>query len=61
MVTHIWPFFGVNSQVVIEVMPFPEIHWAVREIAFQNFEISLSFWVLELEYPKLLGGWNMRV
>jgi hypothetical protein len=46
------PLIRVDPQVVVEIVPLSEIHWAVRVIALQDFEISLRLWVLELEYPK---------
>jgi len=52
---------SVDTKVIIEVMPFPEVHRAVRIIALQDFEISLRLWVLEFEYPKHLSGGNVRV
>lgn len=54
-------FIRVDPQMIVEIVPLPEVHWAVGEIALQDFEVSLSLWVLELEYPKLLGGGNVRV
>lgn len=52
---------GVDPQVVIEIVPLSEVHWAVRVIALQDFEISLGLWVLEFEYPKHLGRRDVRV
>lgn len=52
---------SVDSEMVIEVMPLSEVHWAVWEITLQDFEISLSLRVLELENPEHLGRWDMWV
>lgn len=47
--------------MVVEIVPLSEVHWAVRVIALQDFEISLRLRVLELEYPKHLRRRNVRV
>jgi len=41
--------------MIVEIVPFSEVHWAVWEIAFQDLKISLRLWVLELEYSEHLG------
>lgn len=51
----------MNSQVVIEVMPLSEVHWAVWVITLQDLQESLSLWVLELEDSEGLGRWDVGV
>lgn len=55
------PLVRVDAQVVVEVVPFAEVHRAVGVIALQDFKISLGLGVLEFEYPKHLSGRNVRV
>ena len=43
-----WLFSRVDSEVIVEVMPFSESHMAIVEIALQNLEISGGARVLEL-------------
>ena len=50
----VWPLIGVDTQVIVEVVPLAEVHGAVWVIALQDFQISLGLWVLEFEYPKHL-------
>jgi len=47
--------------MIVEIVPFSEVHWAVWEIAFQDLKISLRLWVLELEYSEHLGGRDVWV
>ena len=56
-----WSFFGVDTQMIIEIVPFPEVHWAPRMVAFQDFKESLSFRILELEYSEGSGGRYMML
>ena len=37
MWTNKWTFFCVDSQVIIKVVPFSEVHGTPRMVAFQNF------------------------
>lgn len=55
------PLVGVNTQMIIEIMPFSEVHGTVGVIALQYLEISLRFWILKFEYPEHLGGGNVRI
>lgn len=50
----VWSLVSVNTQMVIEVVPFPEVHWTVWVVTLQDFKISLCLWVLEFEYPESL-------
>jgi hypothetical protein len=43
------PFLCVDSQVVIKVVPFSEVHGTTWEITLQDLQESLGLWVLELE------------
>lgn len=52
---------GVDPQVVVEVVPLPEVHRAVGVVALQNFEVALRLGVLELENPEHLRRGNVRV
>ena len=51
----------MNAQMVVEVVPLPEVHGAVRVVALKNFEVALSLWVLELKNPEHLGRWNVWI
>jgi hypothetical protein len=51
----------MNTQMIIEIMPFSEVHGTVGVIALQYFEISLRFWILKFEYPEHLGRGNVRI
>ena len=50
----VWSLICMNTQVVIKVVPFPEVHGAVWVVTLQDFKISLCLWVLEFEYPESL-------
>lgn len=51
----------MDSEMIIEIVPLSEVHWAVWEITLQDLEISLGLRVLELENPEHLGRRNMWV
>ena len=55
------PLSGVDPQVVEEVVPLPEVHWAPRVIALQNFQESLSLRVFKFEDSKRSCGWDMML
>ena len=43
------PLLRVYPQVVVEVVPLPEVHGAARVVAFQDLQEPLCLRVLELE------------
>ena len=47
---HIWPLFGVNSQVIIEIMPFSEHFVAVLVCATQKANDFAREGISVLEY-----------
>ena len=42
-------FLGVDSKMVIEIVPLSEIERTAWMIALQNFEVAVCFRILELE------------
>ena len=46
-------FASVNSQMVKKVMPFSEVLSAIREVAFQNFYLTLRTRIFVLENSKI--------
>lgn len=55
------PFSSMHSQVVEEVVPFPEEHSAIFMVTFQDFDISLSPRVLILKHPEHSSLWNVLI
>lgn len=54
-------FFRVDTQMIVEVMPFSKVHRAPRMVAFQDFKESLSLRILELENSEGSRGRYMML
>lgn len=52
-------FICVDPQVVEEVVPLPEMFATVVMVAFQDFDISLRFGILEGKDSEFLGCGHM--
>lgn len=49
---------GVDSEMVKEIMPFAEKHFAVSVVAFQQFYLTLRPWILVFEDSEESCGWH---
>ena len=56
---HKWSLFGVDSQVVEEVVPLAEKHLAVGKVTLQNFHLSLCSGILVLQNTEQPCGWDL--
>lgn len=52
-------FTSVNSEMVKKIMPLSKIHFTSIMIAFKDFDISLSAWVLIFINTEFSSGWNL--
>lgn len=55
------PLARVRPQVVEKVVPLPEYHVAVREVALHNANAPLRFVVLEAEHPEAFSFRNVVI
>lgn len=54
-----WSFFGMDSEVVEEIVPLPEEHLASVKVAFKDFYLALSLRVFIFKHSELSGGGDL--
>lgn len=56
-----WSLFRVDSEMVVEVVPFPEVHRASWIVALKYFQESFSLWIFEFENSERPRGRYMVI